>query len=392
LASLLASLATPFSPAGPLDPPAAPASTSGTEPRLAVNQANTPGAGSFQFVISAPGSYYLTENLVGESGMGGITITASDVTLDLNGFTVAGVPGASHGIYAFFFEVHGVTVRNGTVTGWGSEGVDLTSALSSRVENVTSRANGFRGFQLGDGALALNCISEQNSAEGFFFAQGARVIDCVSRLNDGIGFFIGAGSAVSGCVAQLNGGRGFVVRNGSTVTECVADHNGGIGVEAAAVCTVSRCSARGNSGIGISVDFSSTVAECAVTANGGGISADYDCVIRDCVSSGNSLFGIQVTSDCQILNNLCRGNSTPPFNLAAGISISGFGSRVEGNTLIVNDRGIRATAADNLIIRNTARLNSEGDYETAPGNDVGEIISTPGTGFVATNPWANFVH
>ena len=80
---------------GQLDPPGPP--TAGTmktltevEPRMAIS--------SLPFTISAPGSYYIVQSLVGISGANGISITSSRVTLDLMGFTLTGVPGALDGI------------------------------------------------------------------------------------------------------------------------------------------------------------------------------------------------------------------------------------------------------------------------------------------------------
>ncbi len=44
------------------------------EPRTIVNATNTPGDAANSFIIKQPGSYYLTTNLVGVSGKGGIEI------------------------------------------------------------------------------------------------------------------------------------------------------------------------------------------------------------------------------------------------------------------------------------------------------------------------------
>ena len=72
---------------GSLTPPGAPAPTMKTlqqvEPRTPIS--------ALPFTISNSGSYYLTANLTGAAGSDGITILASDVTLDLNGFTMTGV-------------------------------------------------------------------------------------------------------------------------------------------------------------------------------------------------------------------------------------------------------------------------------------------------------------
>ena len=77
---------------------------------------------SLPFTISAGGSYYLTRSL---SGSQGITITATRVTLDLNGFSLTG-PGPwtdAKGIEAL--GPYDVVVRNGFVSGW-YKGLELT--------------------------------------------------------------------------------------------------------------------------------------------------------------------------------------------------------------------------------------------------------------------------
>src|SRR5437588_4797633 len=45
---------------------------------------------SLPLAITSSGSYYLTTNLTGVSGSDGITVTATDVTLDLNGYSLIG--------------------------------------------------------------------------------------------------------------------------------------------------------------------------------------------------------------------------------------------------------------------------------------------------------------
>src|SRR5262245_25481316 len=69
---------------GALTPPGAPAPTMKT---LAQIEPRTP-ISSAPFTISSPGSYYLTTNVTVSTG-DAITITVNNVTLDLNGFTIA---------------------------------------------------------------------------------------------------------------------------------------------------------------------------------------------------------------------------------------------------------------------------------------------------------------
>ena len=110
--------------AGPLDPPAGPVAPTDKplgeiESRTVVNATNTPGDTDSAFIIDQRGSYYLTENIGGfEDNQ--ILITASNVTLDLNGFTLTGSPSFQN--YGIRVEGSQVTIRNGHVRGYGPRG------------------------------------------------------------------------------------------------------------------------------------------------------------------------------------------------------------------------------------------------------------------------------
>src|SRR4051812_45809594 len=67
---------------GSLTPPGAPAPTMKSLDQI---EARTP-ISSVPFTISVPGSYYLTTNLTAALNQNGITVSADNVTLDLNGF------------------------------------------------------------------------------------------------------------------------------------------------------------------------------------------------------------------------------------------------------------------------------------------------------------------
>ena len=49
--------------------------------------------------IRTPGRYYLTKSHAAEPGQWGLKIESSNVTIDLNGFTMTGGPGTEAGIF-----------------------------------------------------------------------------------------------------------------------------------------------------------------------------------------------------------------------------------------------------------------------------------------------------
>src|SRR3712207_5840058 len=94
---------------GPLAPP--PGTPAPTMKSLEQIEPRTP-ISALPITITQPGSYYLTGNLTGADG---IRVSASNVTIDLNGFTIQGTGGAtSVGIYRTTTQTN-ITVKNGTV-------------------------------------------------------------------------------------------------------------------------------------------------------------------------------------------------------------------------------------------------------------------------------------
>ncbi|HLP78063.1 MAG TPA: right-handed parallel beta-helix repeat-containing protein [Candidatus Paceibacterota bacterium] len=135
---------------GSLTPPGAPAPTmkslSQVEPRTPI-AGGTLGSGPS---ISQPGSYYLTDNIiVTNDSASGIWISGSNVTLDLNGFSIIGtrnLPQNNSGISANFAGVTNVTIRNGRVSGFGY-GV-ISSANNTVIEHLTITDSRMRGINI----------------------------------------------------------------------------------------------------------------------------------------------------------------------------------------------------------------------------------------------------
>ena len=228
LSTLNLQLSTCFA-QGSLTPPGAPAPTMLTlnqiEPRTPVDATHTGSGGSSEFLITQPGSYYLTTNVVGVSGENGINISANNVTLDLNGFSVQGISGVWSGVYIHAGYTN-VTVRNGNISGWGT--ISTYSGVECYANNVI-----------------LERLNVSANHYGIYLDSSGVVRDCNCYNNTGIAIQVNAGK-VSGCEALNNGSTGIYVVTG-TVSDCVALNNTSYGIDVGTNCTVKNCTSDNNS-------------------------------------------------------------------------------------------------------------------------------------------------
>lgn len=122
--------------AGKLEPSVPPVPTMKTldevEPRMAVQSLS--GDANSQYIISQPSSYYLAGNITGEPNKCGIMIAANNVTVDLMGFGLIGVPGSQDCICVQYRETDeslpieevsfSFCIHNGTICNWGGNSID----------------------------------------------------------------------------------------------------------------------------------------------------------------------------------------------------------------------------------------------------------------------------
>ncbi len=296
---------------------------------------------SLPVVITNPGSYYVSANLVGETNQNGITIDADNVDLDLNGFSLIGstnnpleANATLHGILIDDDPIHTkITIRNGVIHNWG--------------------LNGIRGI------LAVDC-----SILGVYVTYNG---DSVNY--DGIA--AGAGWILSDCVLRFNGGSG-ITTTGSTI--------------------IRRSIARQNDLHGMNVSSESRITDCHVSYNKmDGIRAGTDSMIRDCTIISNTSNGLNVADGCVIMNNLCANNGNA--GTGAGI-LAGSQCRIESNHLRKNQYGIQITGLNekSLVINNSAVQSTFMDYDLTANTHYGKIMtnSVLRAGFILTNPAANF--
>lgn len=367
--------------AGPIDPPAGPiAGTHKTlgevEPRIPINSVNTPGDALNLFRISQPGTYYLTGNIDGVASRGGILVAAADVTIDLNGFALRGVPGARGGIQNGGSSGR-LVVRNGTIARWGWSGAWLSGAspVQTLVEDIISESNGEHGIVAGVGAVVRNCIVRRNTIFGVLAFDGCTVCSCSSVENAQCGIRAQAGCAVSDCASS--GDR--------------------IGIEVGGG-TIARCSVAASQSHGIIAGPGSTIANSAVfQGTGHGIRAGTGSTIIECIAYQNAEDGVYCEADCLVVRCNCvlNGGTTN-----AGVHLAGSGCRVEACNSTRNGVGIRAASGGNMLVRNICSGNTT-NWNLASGNRI-LVVNSTAAGVVSgnlgganpgsTNPWANFTY
>ena len=395
--------------AGPLNPPAGPiTSTNKTltevEPRIAINLTNTPGDADSLFKITQRGSYYLSGNISGVAGKHGIEIAASGVTIDLMGFDLSGVPamGAFDGVSATVNVLTNITIRNGSVRGWGGDGVDLGNnvAINSAVIDVRASNNTGNGILTGSFSTITGCTASVNTVNGISTSFGCTISNCTASQNTGNGILTGSGCTITGCSAYNNTFNGIVTSTGCVISNCTAVDNIGSGILTGIGCTITGCTANNNTGNGISTGIACTITGCSAYFNiGNGIFSSSGCTISNNTASSNRLNGIRVSIQCVVLANACSFNGNGGDG--AGIHAIGSDNRIEGNNCVNADRGIDVDVAGNIIIKNTCASNTI-DWTIVANNVVGPILdrrapaSAAINGFSApsslgsTDPNANF--
>ncbi len=333
--------------AGPLNPPHGPvASTMKTltevEPRIAINATNTPGDAMAMAVITQPGSYYLTSDLVTTGSKWGIRVLASDATIDLNGMSIRRGEGATgaRGITDDADSENApqtIRVQNGTITGFSSSntgGVYCSGNTALSVRDL----------------VVTNCESGVNNENGSILATNVHASG-ISSTN-GLGLRGNDGSTFVACDAR-SFGRGFET-SGGLVRSCTA-YGCGTGIDATRSrvegCVVSTSS---SGAIGVRASAYSAIVGCIFSVMEVGVRIEsLGVLVEDCTFSSSS-HGVQVFANEAVIqrnvfkiistaanNGTCikteasatramiRDNQASNFNF--GIVLNAAGSTVTGN-------------------------------------------------------------
>ena len=219
--------------AGPLDPPAPPASTNRN---IIFEPASCAG---FPITISQSGSYTLGSNITMPGGCtfkNGIDITAGNVTLDLNGFAVTGLASNSGSGIAAGASTTNLRLSNGIVSTWSSDAIDFTNASGSSIDHVTaSGSGGASGIGLGTTSMLSDCVAAENYTGVAVLGSDSTVTRCSLSGNVNTGVFVGASgsrSRVAGNHAS-GGNNGYIVQGSNNDVEdntAIGTGSGGFGM------------------------------------------------------------------------------------------------------------------------------------------------------------------
>lgn len=262
--------------AGTLEPPGPPAPTmkplSEVEPRIPLSNAS--------FSIAAPGSYYLTEDIVGL----GLTINVNDVTLDLRGFSITGTGTPTPGI-----DIDGavnVVIHDGTVQGFDS-GVLLSNLSQATLSRLRIRGNTTAGVRIvSSDARVKGCDVFDNGTDGINMSfdeisyefGSAEILDNSISSNGANGvladsaFLLIKGNRVR---MNLGDGIGVSMADAQILDNVVTSNNGnGITMSLASGSIIGNRSFS-NGGVGINVTDSSAAQQVAQNVASNNSVADY---------------------------------------------------------------------------------------------------------------------
>lgn len=190
-----------------------------------VTPGDTPG---FPVTLSQPGSYRLNGPLSSPESTTGVFVTAPNVMLDLNGFTISGARcgsvrcriGNNPSVTGVLFQAHGAAaIINGTVDAFEGNGVSAYIGVDLLLERVQVRRHGYCGVSANGASVIRGVIAADNVYCGIHASAGGLMQGISARDNGTYQVSAGVGSLLTsstlvGPVPQAVGG---VTSNGDNL-------------------------------------------------------------------------------------------------------------------------------------------------------------------------------
>ena len=288
--------------------------------------------------------------------------------------------------------------KNLTITGTGSDLVDVSANLAGRIFNITGNVNvTMSGMKLRDGKVGTT--SSVDAVGGAILIMGGSLNLTNTELTNNTAFYapenFGEGGAILGdeCTITLTnvnvhhnvspGAAVFAFPTGNITDSVISNNIFGV---YARTLNISNVLVSGNSFLGVNSEFL-TVTDSTIADNGRGV-AGGDAVstmtVENSLISGNTDVGLSMSGVATIRNSVISNNSRN--DEGAGIANTGtiyvIDSAITGNTASMHGGGIRtANASSHLYVTNS----------TISGNVAGTILSTALGGGIYGRGSANVV-
>jgi parallel beta-helix repeat protein len=258
-----------------------------------IDLATLAGDATTHHIISAPGSYYLSDNLDTSLAVG-IDIQSSGVTLDLNGFEIRKVSSGGDGIH-IAASANGVKISNGSVRSLTNGILSLSSNCTFKTLSVSRCVN---GIVAGENARIDSCVVNYNTGYGIDAGNGAVLNNCDAYYNTTRGINTGDDCILNMCVAiATRSGSGIQTGSGCSLTKCSGCKNIGPGITTSSACTLNSCISTANEGAGFVTGSSTILSKCVASDNFGttasmGFDLGSACIMRECIAKNNADYGI----------------------------------------------------------------------------------------------------
>ncbi len=328
---------------------------------------------------------------VGPCNSDGLRIGASNVTLDLNGHTISGVPGLTgEGVGVVVRGKRGVVVKNGTIrdfdTGVLLRRSKMKLTTNTKVVNLAVLSNGLpqpSAAELGNGIAlfgANNNLIEGNTVSGNI-AAGISAEEATGNTIRGNRVNENGRMDQQNCLVQLGLGiRLLTLASGNTIVDNEVSRNTSNGVNLSFDDTrnlIHRNTINGNQANGLRTSADSNanvVSDNLVTNNGVRTRLTWD-ASGACVAT-SSPFGSGIvfdfSADNAAENNRVMGNALDGIRVAGGDeTLPVSGSLVQGNTVTDNGRnGIVVTCTTDFPPTTCLTFNQHNTIRsnTATGN------------------------
>ena len=275
------------------------------------------------YEIVEPGSYYLTRDLITEKSTASgssvivIRIISSNVTLDLNGFTIAQT---NPTIFTFEtgIQINGFTrnvvVKNGTIKGFGYNGITGSSSTQGSIfQDLIVTGNGRNGIDCGDYSTFINVVVNDNLRNGLEAEGNAQIRNCTAIGNGEAGFQVREYSQIFHSSASENGTYGIYARaSNNTIDACHAEENAITGIYALGENIIRNCICINNRHYGIN-SFGGSILNCIVNTNGACVTSTGDpCISAPTLGSNGfttAPFGTGIAGKGEIVISGCHANA-----------------------------------------------------------------------------------